>query len=415
MNFLTYKHCIKTLLGKYKSCSLVNAEGSLLFSKDQNFEVLTTTRLVAFQIVKKYLNPKPQDFFLLNDPENGGYQLSKLIFISCLSPNLFLIWDENNFNVDFKIPPTPIFDQGVKNEFVWQALIGSRPYSAEFESFLEYQKYKVDTVLKSASLLKTIGDIKAQQQWLKATQNIFDTQFNNKAQGSTEAQYKLSSGSCIRLRFSAEEKQNLKMLTLDFTNTNICPDIYTSSHVIESVLIKKIIDFYSVNEFFTQAILDKIKIILPPKSIVSRSHPTGEHNFELQTICSQLCDYNLTQLNLHTRKSKQTFELTNFLYFSLYSDHYHSNNFVGSDKIQLEQFEDLINNKVIDLKKMKRTDNLNQICFDIQSAEKVSLTIKNNYKSDEAAHELKLNNESIGRGQYELKQGDQLEILWKYL
>lgn len=414
MNFLNYKHCINVLLKNFKSCSLVNADGSLLYSKDQNLELLTTTRLVAFQIIKKYLNPKPRDLFLLNDPENGGYQLNKLIFISCLTPNLYLIWDENNFNIDFKIPPTPLFDQGVKNEFVWQALISSRSYAAELEVFLEYQKYKTDSILKSDKLLKIVSDSKLQHVWLKATQSIFETEFSNKSQGSVDSVHKFSSGSCIRLCFSAEEKQNLRMITLDFTNTQVCPEIYTSSHVIESALIKKIIDFYSVSDFFTQSILDKIKIILPPKSIVSRSHPTGEHNFELQSICAQLCEHNLTQLNSHSRKSRQTFEPLNFLYFSLYSENCHSNNFVSSTKVELENFESLVNSRLIDLKKMKRTENLNHLCFNVTTSEKISITVKNNYSMQSDSHTLMVNNKALTRGQFELKKGDQVEIIWRF-
>ncbi|MBC7467630.1 MAG: hypothetical protein H7256_16685, partial [Bdellovibrio sp.] len=123
MSAAYYQYQLHQLIQPFTSCSLVNADGALLASNDLSREILTTTRLVAFQIVKKYLNPKPHDLFVMNDPENGGYSLSKLIFVAAIDSNLFLIWDETNNLLDFKIPPTPLYEKNVKNSFVWKALV----------------------------------------------------------------------------------------------------------------------------------------------------------------------------------------------------------------------------------------------------------------------------------------------------
>lgn len=412
MTFLNYQSYLKTLLKNYKSCSLVNADGTLLYSKDTSLEVLTTTRLVAFQIVKKYLNPKPLDLFVLNDPENGGYEYSKLIFISCLTSNLFLIWDESNFYIDFKIPPTPLFDQGIKNDFVWQALISANKYAADLESFFEYQKYKVDRILKIKSHLDVIANPKNQQMWLKATQEIFSIQFGNKAHGSAEGSYKVFQNQFIKLKFSAEERQNLKLITLDFTNTNLATEMHTSSHVAESAIVKKIIDFYQIGDFFTQSILDKIKVILPPRSIVSKPHATGSFNFELQSICAQLCDYNLLQLNSHSRKAPANFEYSNFLKFEIHTEHCHTSNLISSQSVLLNNFEELIANNLIKMKKMKRSESVNHIIFEVNSDSGMKINIKNNYHSEKSQNSLKLNNELLPCGEFNLKKCDLVEIYW---
>ncbi|MBC7421348.1 MAG: hypothetical protein H7328_11520 [Bdellovibrio sp.] len=102
MNAALIHNQIRQLMWSFKSCSTVNSDGTLLSSNDRTSELLTTTRLVAFQIVKKYLNPQPKDLFFMNDPKNGGYSFLKLIFVAAIDANLFLIWDEPNPLIDFK-------------------------------------------------------------------------------------------------------------------------------------------------------------------------------------------------------------------------------------------------------------------------------------------------------------------------
>lgn len=412
MNFLNYQSHLKILLKNYKSCSVVNADGALLYSKDNTFELLTTTRLVAFQIVKKYLNPKPLDLFVLNDPENGGYQYSKIIFITCLNPNLFLIWDEDYHFIDFKIPPTPLFDQGSKNEFVWQAMISSNKYAAELEAFFEYQKYTVDRLSNLKKLIEDVALTKNQQIWLKASQEVFNIQFNNKAHGSAEAYYKLNGNQTIKLKFSAEEKQNLKLITLDFTNTNLANEIHTSSHVIESALVKKISDFFQIGEFLTQSVLDKIKVMLPPRSIVSKPHPSGLYNYELQTICAQLCEHNMNQLNAHSRKGQNIFDYSNFVNFEVYADNLHANNLISANQVSLNNFEELISKNLIKINTMKKADGGHHIVFSVCSDVPLKLNIKNNYYSDKLNNHLKLNDRLLQRGLVELKKNDLVEIIW---
>lgn len=413
MNFLNYQSHLKVLLNNYRSCSLVNGDGQLLYSKDNNPEVLTTTRLVAFQIIKKYLNPRPKDLFILNDPENGGYEYSKLIFLTCLNSNLYLIWDDNNYRIDFKIPPTPLFEAGVRNDFIWNALIKANKHADELESYFNNQKEMIDRILKLDDQLKNISDPKKQQSWLKAANEAFLIQFDSKAHGSVESYHALTKNHIIKLKVSAEEKQNLKLITLDFTNTNLANNIYAASHVIESALVKKITDFYQIEGFLCQSILDKIKIVLPPRSIVSKAHPTGEFNYELQSICSQLCEHNLKQLNSNTRKQHARFEYNGHLNFELQSENTISNNFFSSQTVLLNEFDKLITNNLIKVIKMSRTDNTNHLVFEVVGRSEMKVFIKNNYYNEKSDNVFKLNNKVIERGHYPLSAKDVVEIIWQ--
>ncbi len=410
MIFLNYQSHLNVILKKFKSCSVVNSDGALLYSRDLGFELLTTTRLVAFQIVKKYLNPKPLDLFVLNDPENGGYQYTKLIFISCLSNNLYIIWDEDYQFIDFKIPPTPLFDQGLKNDFVWQALVNTHPRNKELSHFFNIQKSNIDQIVKLSDLISKLANPKNQVLWLKASQEIFNLQFNSKTHGSMETYYKLPSGQTIKLKLSAEEKQNVRLITIDFTNTNLAAEIHSSSHVVESAIIKKIIDYYQINDFFTQAILDKIKIILPPRSIVSKPHPLGSHNFELQSLCAQLTEYNLVQLNSHTRKSQSAFEFLPYLNFEIRSENLNSHNFISSQLVKLHNFEDFISNKLIEITTMKKNESAHQIAFCVTSDSVSKIIIKNNYSAVSANNQIKLNSVLLPQGVFDLKRHDVVEV-----
>lgn len=413
MNFLHYKSSVEIFLQQYTSCSLLNADGALLYSKDAAVDKLTTTRLVAFQIVKKYLNPQPSDIFVLNDPENGGYQYSKLVFISCLSQNLYLVWDEDYPSTDYKIPPTPLYDQGKKNEFVWQALVAACKSPEDFDNFLEYQKHRFDKAKNCTSLVESLSNTKNQLAWLKASQQVFEVLFGNKAHGSYEAHHRLSSGSSIKLKFSAEERQNLKTLVIDFTNTQICSQIHAASHVIESALVKKIIDFYGFNEYFTQSILDKIRVLLPPKSIVSKPHPAGSSNYELQTVCSQMCEYNLQQLNSHQRKNQTPFVLSPFLGFEIYTDSHHSRSFLTGSCINLNAFELLADKQSIRIESMKKTDQLNYLAFQVCESGRIGIRINNHYVYDKTSYAVTVNKAEINQGSVFLTKNDRVELTWK--
>lgn len=414
MNCLRLKSQFKALTKNFKSCSIVNADGSLLFSKDLNQNLLTTTRLVAFQIVKKYLQPQPGDFFVLNDPENGGFKLSKLVFIAAINPNLFFIWDENFHFINFKIPPTPLFDKGQKNEFVWKALVENHSFSKEFEDFILLQRNKISSLDHLSALVDHISIPKNQQQWLKSTQEVFNTLFNLKAQGSSECFYKLSTNQTIKLKLTIEEKQNIKMFTLDLAHTSLATDFYGASHIAESAIIKKIIDFYNLGDFFTQCILDKIKIVLPPRSIVSKPHPDGIHNLELQAICSQLCEHLLNQLNSPSRKAHAAFQYENFLNFSIRCGDLNLENSISKSSSQISCIEALVNLQKINVKTMRRTDSSNQVVFEVTSDHSMDLFIQNRHSLGNSEITFLVNNKAHSTGTHTLKKNDIINLEWSF-
>ena len=93
----TTSHLDRLLLGTFLSgfgnSSLFTGKGDLLFSQDPDPLKTTTSRLVCFQLVKKYLNLQPQSAVICNDPQNGGTDLQRLFYIYCIDENLFIVWD----------------------------------------------------------------------------------------------------------------------------------------------------------------------------------------------------------------------------------------------------------------------------------------------------------------------------------
>ncbi|MBC7743395.1 MAG: hypothetical protein H7061_14455 [Bdellovibrionaceae bacterium] len=414
MSAAYYQYQLHQLIQPFPSCSLVSADGALLASNDLSREILTTTRLVAFQIVKKYLNPKPLDLFVMNDPENGGYSLSKLIFVAAIDANLYLIWDETNNLIDFKIPPTPLYEKNVKNSFVWKALVENNENSAELASFFENEKMKVDVAARQSELVKNLALPKSQSHWLKATQEIFEQQFSNKAMGSFDGQFKTPTNQLLKLKYTAEEKQNIKLISLDFTNTGLGTTYHAASHVVESGLVQKLVQFYQVEKFLTQSILDKIKIILPPKSIASKAHPTGRYNQEIQTTCGQLCQHNLTQLNSQLRKSAVSFEIDSELCLELKA---HGKNFnlqFQGKTILLPGFEQLIQDQFIKISRMQKTDHGFQLQFRILKTEVEHLKITTRLGGVKTDEVITVNDSALGSELVKLQTGDEVSLKWMY-
>ncbi|MBC7420184.1 MAG: hypothetical protein H7328_05600 [Bdellovibrio sp.] len=414
MNAVGFQHQIYQLIQAFPSCSVVNADGALLASNDQRTEILTTTRLVAFQIIKKYLNPKPHDLFVMNDPENGGYSLSKLIFVAAIDPNLYLIWDDNCSLIDFKIPPTPLFEKSKKNEFVWKALIESNENSKELAAFFENEKAKIDVLASQSLLVKNLSQLKLQTLWLKATQEVFEHQFSNKAMGSFDCQYKTPTNQLIKLKFTSEERQNIKLISLDFTNSSLATTFHTASHVIESGLVQKLIQFYQVEKYLTQSILDKIKIILPPKSIASKAHPTGQFNHEIQSACSQLCQHNLTQLNSQIRKSTASFEIDSELWLELKAKNQTFKMNFHQKNIALPCLEKLIENKSIEVKKMQKNELGFQLSFQVLQPHFDVLKVTTKLGCAKQDDLLKINDVVFLGGDHPIKTGDTISIKWTF-
>ena len=127
MNFHNTQQLLKTILNPFASASLVTDDGKLLASSDTQILKSTTGRLVALQIIKKYLNPQIADLFILNDPENGGLNYQNIFFITRLTEKLFLVFVKELNSIQFKIPPTPLYEKGSKNKTVWPFLVDQNP------------------------------------------------------------------------------------------------------------------------------------------------------------------------------------------------------------------------------------------------------------------------------------------------
>ncbi len=408
-----YQSLLLQFANTLPSFSVINGDGQLLFSKDSATDCLTTTRLVAFQIVKKYLKPKPFDLIILNDPENGGFSLTKIIFVSALGENLYLVWEKDLPLIDFKIPPTPLYENNHKNSFVWTALVDGHPQATLLKSFFETEKIHLDQIYSNRESIQMLGQPKNQMLWLKTSQEIFENQFSSKPHGSAECSYRLSPTQMIKLKLLIEERQNIRLITLDFTNTSLASEYSASSHVIESGLIQKLVQFYQIENFFSQAVLDKIKIILPPKSIVSKAHPRGEWNNEIQSICSQLCAFDIAQLNAQSRKGALAFELAPELKFEVITTKGRNPVSLEPHLATMDGLEDLVDENQIDLLECHRSEQHVHLKFELRENAQARLQIKTKLFTENKDHIFKINNVDVTSRSSMLKPKDQVQILWK--
>ncbi len=303
MNFHETQNFFKLVLNPFNSGSLITEDGKLLASCDQHHLQSTTSRLVVFQIMKKYLNPQIGDLFILNDPENGGLNYQNIFFTTRLTEKLYLVFVQESRAVGFKIPPTPLFEKSFKNKTIWPFLVEQQPEAPALSDFFETQWNRVQQLKKLDVFLQDISLIKNQQAYFKIVQQIFERQFGHKSLGQSELVYKITETDSVKLKLAIDEKQNQRTIYADFSQSSGPVRYSAASHIIESCLIKAFADHYGMTDVLSQPLLDRIRLTLPPQSIVSKAHPQGAHNLLLQKIVAEQVTYLLTNLAASAKKT----------------------------------------------------------------------------------------------------------------
>jgi len=392
----------QSFLQNFENASLVNLNGDLLYSKDTSFEPTTTSRLVVYQIVKRYLQLNPGDIFITNDPENGGFNFQKVFFISCLTPNLFLIWCHNFGEVDFKIPLSPLLESHQKNKMLWSALIDAQPERVKFNDFFEMQIAIYSSCFRATPFLTFLSEPDFQNIWFTTCKAEYDRQFDLKASGHSEMSLKFFE-KLIKTQLIIEEKQNQKSILLDFSNTQLATHESVASHIVESVLIQEIVYFYNLGLFLSQPILNQIKLILPPKSIISKAHPTGLYNFEFQALFKQSIHHLFNVLN-NSKKSDPKFNLKNeaILYFSEFKK-------IGFYLDKSIMIQDLSEHFIITKQRQFENTYYGEYKL-IDNKATAILRMLNQPTSNRHFH---LNGQKLESGEHQLKKDDVIEFEWQ--
>ncbi|MBC7753551.1 MAG: hypothetical protein H7Z71_04885 [Moraxellaceae bacterium] len=405
-------HKFGSIISHFNNASIVNSKGELLFSKDADPFKTTTSRLVLFQIAKKYLSPSTGDIIISNDPENGGTSLSRIYFISCLSLNLFLIWDAEFYPIDFKIPLSPFVENGKISPFMKTALIESQPNKEHYSAFFETEIGKFNTVNKFKEFIREASGEDFQKQWFMVCKNIFINHFEAKAFGQSELSYKYKTDHLLKLRTEVDEKQNQRFFKVDFSGSSLAKpgpaQISCASHVIESGLIIEFSKYYALEKYLSQPILDHVKLILPPKSIVSNAHKAGEFNFELQKMARQMMKFNLTQINAQTKKNDKKFSLYSTHLLQMTSGTETNLFFLSNSRIQFENLNSF-HQKIL-----QNTDGEYKACLVYNSDKPLTIRVSGiSSDEDHAKRWLKINKAPVRHGTFNLKKGDEFILNWK--
>jgi hypothetical protein len=400
-------HKFLALLSPFKNASIINSKGELIYSKDADSFKTTTSRIVLFQIAKKYLSPKPGDIIVSNDPENGGTQLNRIFFICSLHTNLFIVWDAELNEVQFKIPLTPLVEANKKNQMIWQVLIESQPAAEKFKTFFEKQISKMNQVQVFKKFILSVASDSFQKTWFNLTKSIFEDHFSLKSYGQHQLSIKYR-GQQIKINVDADEKQNIKSFKLDFSGTEMANHFACASHVVESGLMIEISKYYHFERCLSQPILDHLKLLLPPQSIVSKSIPNGEYNFELQKLTRQMMKHCLNQMNIQGKKSEKKFLVYSTAYLSLNSEQIQLSNFLSNSRI------DFLVSDLFDKKVLTHTDRDYKATLTYRLDKPSHLNIYG-VKSitDTDTRWIKLNGEIVHHGQFTLKKNDELSFCWK--
>ncbi len=400
-------HKFLALLSPFKNASIMNNKGELIYSKDADSFKTTTSRIVLFQIAKKYLSPKTGDIIISNDPENGGTQLNRLFFICCLHNNLFVVWDAELNEVQFKIPLTPLVENNKKNEMIWQALIESQPAAEKFRAFFEKQIKKMNQMQVFKKFILSISTETFQKTWFKMTKAIFEDHFSLKSYGRHQLAVEYRNQQ-IKISAEADEKQNIKSFKLDLSGTALADKFSCASHVVESGLMIELSKFYNFEKCLSQPILDHVKLLLPPKSIVSKSNASGEYNFELQKLTRQMMRHCLNQMNTQGKKSEKKFLIYSTAYLSFNSDHVQLSNFLSNSRIDF-LVGDLFDKNVL---QHSERDYKAVLKYKLDTTSQLNLYgVK--APNDSEQRWIKINGEIAHHGQFVLKKNDVLSFSWK--
>lgn len=400
-------HKFLSLLTPFKNASLVNQKGELLFSKDLDSFKTTTSRLVLFQIAKKYLAPQIGDIIISNDPENGGTQLNRLFFVTCLHTNLFVVWDAEFNEVSFKIPLMPLVEKHHKNQMIWSALIDAQPSKQKFNNFFESQINKISQIKVFKNFISTFSSESFQKSWFQITKALFEEHFETKSYGQyqTSIQYKEKT---LKMSISADEKLDVKYFSLDLSGSSIADRWSCASHVVESGLIIEVSKFYQFEKCLSQPILDKVKLLLPPKSIVSKANPTGEYNFELQKLTRQVIRHCLNQLNSQTKKSEKKMSIYSTYSIQLNSAVIDYINFLSNSRIDFS-YQGLFSKNVF---RHVEHEYIAELIY--VESEPTLMTIHGIQSVEDCEYRwIKLDDERVYHGQFKLTKGSKLSFHWK--
>lgn len=415
------RHLLSTYFSGQQNASLISASGELLYSQDPAPLKTTTSRLVVFQIVKKYLQLTPSSAAFCNDPLNGGTDLERLFVVARIHENLFVVWDELCPFLNFKIPPMPWIDSGKENAVMMSALLSASNFSQKLSEFFAVQKQSFENLVQSVDFNAIFSSAQFKMKWFKICHDMFQDKVKLRADGDSQrlVSYK---GMTIKMRTIIAEDQSSLPLTIDFSGTSQATTMSSATHVVESGLLIELIKFYGLEGFLCQPILNSIKLILPPNSLVAKPSSDGLYNFEMQKLCRQMIRQCLNEINSTARKEAKKHHLYSTFLMAARPLQAAKN---GAQKesqaewldpswIDISYFSNsrvqMIDGPFIFLKKQNKDKHF--VCR-FSPKEDLHLLIRGITATDDSElRNVRINNQVIGTGNYTLSPKDVVEITW---
>lgn len=217
--------------------------------------------------------------------------------------------------------------------------------------------------------------------------------------------------STYKIRTLITEKQQLVPITIDFSGSSLAQEVCAATHIVESGLLVELIKFYGLEGYLCQPLLNVMKLILPPKSVVAKFHPEGLYNFELQKLSRQLIKQCLVEINSFQKKESKKKSLYSTYYFTsrllvattIEKDCF-QNNYFSNSRVQMSdghfKFEKMQNKEKSFSCTFKPTQDLELSFRGITATE------------DQDVRCFKLNDKMMITGNFTLTPEDTIQIDW---
>lgn len=411
------RHILSTYLSGLQNASVIHGSGDLIYSQDPSPLKTTTSRLVVFQNIKKYLQLGVNSAAICNDPLNGGTDFERLFVVARVHENLYVVWDELCPFLTFKIPPMPWIDNGLENTAILSAMLSASDFSEKLSQFISSQKIEFQKLVLAQDLNAIFASAPFKTRWFKICHEMFHDKIRLKAEGESQRliQYK---GTNIKMRVTISEDQGALPLSIDFSGTALAQKLSSATHVVESGLLIELIKFYSLEGFLCQPILNSIKLILPPQSAVAKPTQDGLHNFELQKLCRQLIRQCLIEINSTARKEQKKYSMySTYLFAARPLQNTKSENRAEWQDPSWVDISYFSNSRVqmIDgpFQFSKRQNKEKSFSCLFSPKEEMHLFIRGITSTDDKEFRyIRINDKIVDTGNFKLTTTDQVEIAW---
>lgn len=271
-----FHYLLEQLAEPFTELSISSIEGKCL-----NVKTTTVQNSVGLiqspSLIKKFFPLSDDSIFFHNEPTLGCTQFGTIQFIFSESGLLFsciedfqIPWNGNsNCLQDFiKIPPFPLVEKGVLNEFIFESFKGNPKLPLNFNDRLKnivkkIQLYK-DQVKQTVKVHPQLFSKEVFQKYLDECRQEADAKIKQKVMSQTQVEFPFMNNALLRLKLTSEESG----LKIDFQGTNSSAELCLPEILTDSVCFHLLSQYFQFSHKMNSAIFSLFQIVKPLNSFV---------------------------------------------------------------------------------------------------------------------------------------------------